>query len=193
MIKCKKCDSEDTVRSGVVAGKQRYLCKKCGCNFRKGDNRSNDKILAKKALCILLYAMAKGSFRMLGRILRIDHTLVYRWVREFGESLSEPEVSGEITEMEFDEMWHFIGSKKERFGSSRLLTVAQGELWPGYLVVVILQHSVDCTRKLNIWEIASFIPITGVRLRRFFRRNDTLLERRIRLISNAIIATQGII
>ena len=149
-MKCKKCDSERTVKSGIVAGKQRYQCKECGCNFREGDNRTNDKIIAKKALCILLYAMAKGSYRMLGRILRIDHTLVYRWIREFGESLAEPEVSGEISEMEFDEMWHFIGSKKERFGSSRLLTVAQGELWPGYLVVVILQPSDDYTKKSNI-------------------------------------------
>lgn len=41
---------------------------------------------------------------MIGRILKIDHTLVYRWIREFGESLPEPEVSGEIIQMEFDEM-----------------------------------------------------------------------------------------
>ena len=114
MSSCKKCGSEKTVKSGVVAGKQRYKCKDCGCNFRAGDNRTNDKIAAKKALCILLYSMAKGSYRMLGRILGIDHTLVYRWIKEFGESLPEPEISGEITQMEFDEMWHFIGSKKRK-------------------------------------------------------------------------------
>jgi transposase len=150
MIKCKKCGSEGSVKNGIVAGKQRYHCKECGCNFREGDNRTNDKIIAKKALCVLLYAMAKGSYRMLGRILRIDHTLVYRWIREFGESLTEPEISGEITEMEFDEMWHFIGSKKESFGSLKPLTVAQGELWPGCSVVVILQPSVACTKRSNI-------------------------------------------
>ncbi|MDR3299301.1 MAG: hypothetical protein LBU43_04700 [Candidatus Accumulibacter sp.] len=68
-----------------------------------------DKIAAKKALCILLYALGKGPFRMLGKILEIDHTQVYRWVRAFGESLAEPEVSGEISEMEFDEMWQRVG------------------------------------------------------------------------------------
>jgi len=98
-------------------------------------------VAAKKALCVLLYAMAKGSFRMTGRILRTDHTLVYRWVRAFGEQLPEPEVPGGITQMEFDEMWHFIGSKKRSFGLSRPLTVAHGELWPGFSAVVILQHS----------------------------------------------------
>ena len=44
----------------------------------------------------------------MGRILGIDHTLVYRWVREFGENLPEPEVPGAIRQIEFDEMWRFI-------------------------------------------------------------------------------------
>ena len=131
MAICKKCGSERTVKSGVVGGRQRYQCKECGCNFREGDRRTDEKVAAKKALCILLYGMAKGSFRMMGRILGVDHTLVYRWIRAFGESLPEPKVSGDIRQMEFDEMWHFIGSKNESFGSSKPLTVVQGELWPG--------------------------------------------------------------
>jgi transposase len=141
MPKCKKCDSERAVKNGIVAGKQRYCCQECGCNFREGDNRTNEKIAAKKALCILLYAMAKGSYRMMGRILRTKHTLVYRWIREFGKNLPEPEIPGEIRQMEFDELWHFVGSKKENFGLSKPLTVVQGEPWPGYSVIVILQPS----------------------------------------------------
>jgi hypothetical protein len=34
-------------------------------------------------------------------------------------------------------MWHFIGQKKENFGLSKRLTVAHGELRPGYSAVVI--------------------------------------------------------
>ena len=116
MPRCKRCGSELTVKNGVVGGRQRYRCKECGCNFREGDNRTNEKVAAKKALCVLLYAMAKGSYRMMGRMLGVDHTLVYRWIRSFGESLPEPEVPGGITQMEFDEMWHFIGSKKQALG-----------------------------------------------------------------------------
>ena len=144
---CKKCGSERAVKSGIVSGKQRYQCKDCGCNFREGDNRTNDSVLAKKSLCILLYAMAKGSYRMMGRLLGVDHTLVYRWIRAFGESLPEPEVPGDIKEMEFDEMWHFIGGKKTNFGSSKPLIAARGELWPGCSAVVMLQHSDNFTRK----------------------------------------------
>jgi transposase len=147
MATCKKCGSKKSVKSGIVAGKQRYTCKVCGCNFREGDRRTNEKIIAKKALCVLLYAMAKGSFRMIGRLLNIDHTLVYRWIRSFGEMLPEQEVSGEIKQMEFDEMWHYIIKKKESFGSLKPLTVIQGELWHGCSAVVILRHFEDSTRK----------------------------------------------
>src|SRR5215469_542844 len=147
MPRCKKCDSSNAIKSGVVSGKQRYKCKDCGCNFREGDERTNEKVAAKKALCVLLYAMAKGSYRMMGRILKIDHTLVYRWIRSYGENLPETKVSGEISQMEFDEMWHFIGSKKTKFGSSRQLTVAEGELWPGCSAIVILQHFEGSTTK----------------------------------------------
>ena len=93
------------------------------------------------------YAMAKGSYRMMGRILKIDHSLVYRWIREFGESLPQPEIPGDITQMEFDEMWHFIKSKKTSFGSLKPLTVVHGELWPRCSAVVIVQHSNDSTIK----------------------------------------------
>jgi transposase len=113
MLACKKCSSFRYVKNGIVAGKQRSKCKDCGYNFREGDNRTNEKIIAKQALCILFYSVAKGSFRMLGRILNVDHTMVYRWIRKFGESLPEPAVPGDITEMEFDEMWHFLRKKKQ--------------------------------------------------------------------------------
>jgi transposase-like protein len=113
MPKCKKCGSERTIKNGVIAGEQRYQYQECGCNFREGDNRTNESAAAKKASCVLLYAMAKGSFRMMGRIPVIDYALVYRWIRSFGESLPEPEVPGDITEMESGEMWHFVGSKKQ--------------------------------------------------------------------------------
>ena len=116
MIACKKCHRSQFIKSGIVAGKQRYQCKICNHFFREGDNCTNEKIIAKKALCILLYSMSKGSFRMLGRILNVHYTMVYRWIRQFGESLPEPTIADDIQEMEFDEMWHFIGKKKENIG-----------------------------------------------------------------------------
>ena len=147
MTTCKKCGSPNSRKNGIVLGRQRYRCKDCGCNYREGDNRTNDKIAAKRALCILLYTLAKASYRMMGRILGVDHVQVYRWIREYAATLPEPEVPSDIKHMEFDEMWHFVGSKKTEYGLSKPLTVAEGELWPGCSAIVILKHSNDSTIK----------------------------------------------
>ena len=56
---------------------------------------------------------------------------VLKWIRAEAATLQVPEVSGAIREMEFDEMWHFIGSKKTKNGSSKRWIVLQGE--PGRL------------------------------------------------------------
>ena len=147
MPSCKNCKSERTVRNGIVRGKQRYKCKECGYNFVEGDGRTNEKIAAKKALCELLYSLSKASFNGLARIFDTWPSLVYRWIVEAGAKLPDETVPGDIKQMEFDEMWHFVGSKKENFGSSKPLIVADGELWPGCSAVVILKHSSGSTTK----------------------------------------------
>jgi transposase len=146
-LNCKHCGEAKIIKNGIIRGKQRYKCKKCGYNFVLGDERTNDKIVALKALVVLLYALAKGSYNMLGTIFDRDRSLIYRWIKEAGLSFDEPYVGGEIKEIEFDEMWHFIGKKNENFGSSKPLTVARGKLLPGYSVVVILQRSDDFMTK----------------------------------------------
>jgi hypothetical protein len=96
-----------------------------------------------------MYALAKGSYRMFGKIFGRNRSLIYRWIKEAGLTFGEPVVEGEIKEIEFDEMWHFIGKKNERFGSSKPLTVVQGELSPGFSVAVVLQHSESSATKSN--------------------------------------------
>mgnify|MGYP003623277605 FL=1 len=147
MPECKNYRSEKVVKNGIMRGKQRYRCKECGYNFVEGDGRTNEKIAAKKAMCVIFYSLGKASYNMLAHIFDTWPSLVYRWIKEAGAKLPDGEVSGAITQMEFDEMWHFIGNKKTSFGSSKPLTVAHGELWPGCSAVVILQPSSDSTTK----------------------------------------------
>jgi transposase-like protein len=147
MPECKNCKSETVVKCGKVRGKQRYKRKECGYHFVVGDARTNEKIVALKALCVVFYSLGKASYNMLGKIFGRDRALIYRWIREAGLNTAEPAVGGEIMQVEFDEMWHFIGSKKTNFGSSKPLTAAVGELSPGFSAVVMLQHSDDCTKK----------------------------------------------
>lgn len=136
---CKKCGSKKIVKNGFVLGRQRYHCNNCGYNFREGDNRINDETIAKKSLCLLLYALAKGSYRIFGRILGVEHSQVFYWIRESGDRLPEPEESGGINKMNYDEMLEYISSDAISIDSSKPVTVAHGELSDGYKIVMLLQ------------------------------------------------------
>ena len=147
MVPCKRCSGEQTVKNGKVRGKARYKCKQCSLNFVEGDERVKASLVVKKALAVILYSLGKASFNMLGKIFGHSPSLMYRWIVEEMAKLPEPAVAGDIKEMEFDEMWHFIGSKKTKSGSSRRWIVAQGELLPGCSAVVMLQPSGGSTTR----------------------------------------------
>jgi transposase len=150
MTQCKRCQSATTIKNGIVRKKARYKCKVCGYNFIEGDERIKENLVVKKALAVILYSLGKASFGMLGKIFGVNRSLTYRWIKEEADKLPEPVISGEISEMEFDEMWHFVGSKKTKNGSSKQWIVARGELWPGLSAVVMLQRSSASLRKSSI-------------------------------------------
>ena len=59
--------------------------------FREGGNRTNEGAASKRAPCVLLRAMPKASFRMLGHILGRGSARVQRWTRLKGVRMgSEP-------------------------------------------------------------------------------------------------------
>jgi transposase len=136
MMECKNCHSVQIVKGGFVRGKQRYKCKECGVHFVEGDAGTNDRIAALKALCVVLYSLGKGSCNMLGKIFGRNRSLIYRWIREAGLRTAKPAIDGEITRIEFDEMWHFIESRN--FGSSKPLIAAAGGRSHGFSAVVQL-------------------------------------------------------
>ena len=149
MEECKRCGSGQYVKHGFVRKKQRYRCKGCGYNFIEGDGRVNASLPVKKALAVILYSLGKASFGMLGKIFGHSRSLTYRWIVEEAAKLPEPAISSDIKEMEFDEMWHFIGSKKTSAGLSKRWIVAHGELLPGLQVVVMLRPSGDSMTRSN--------------------------------------------
>jgi transposase-like protein len=143
MTICKKCGSNRAVKSGIIAERQRFRCKDCGCNFRFGDKRTNEEITAKKTLSILLYSLNTYSYRMLGKLLQTDHTLIHRWIREFGNSLPEPKTSEKIKQLTFDELWYFLGLTKETSSSLKQLIITHKDLLPDCLIDVLMQHLAD--------------------------------------------------
>jgi len=49
-IRCKKCGSNNHVKSVYVRDNQRYKCKDCGCNFKIGDWEGYRQVIPQKKL-----------------------------------------------------------------------------------------------------------------------------------------------
>jgi hypothetical protein len=47
------------------------------------------------------------------RVLKIHHPLGHKWIRAASEKLPDPAIPEDAREIEFDETWHFVGSKKQ--------------------------------------------------------------------------------
>jgi transposase len=136
---CPKCAHLSVVKNGHVQAVQRWKCRACRYEFTRTTPRGEPA--AKKALALLLYSMGRASYGIIARLLQVSRTTVYRWVRQTAEQLPEPPVPATLHEIEFDEMWHFLGTKKGSAGSGRRWIVLQGALSPGLSVVVMLQRS----------------------------------------------------
>lgn len=81
MTECKRCGSTKIVKNGTVRGKQRYLCKQCGCHFVEGDQR--EKRPTSKAVCELLAAMGVKPSDI-AYYMRRDKAQISRWLKDSG-------------------------------------------------------------------------------------------------------------
>ena len=144
-IRCKKCNSNDYVKSGYIRDSQRYRCKLCGCNFKVGDKRGKISPQA-KALGLLMYGSGKASYGMIARLFKVSRSTVLYWIRTMGSQLPEPSIDTEIAEVSIDEMWHFLSKKNEKFGSGGQWIAVTTKPLDGLLAIVMLRHSDDCMK-----------------------------------------------
>ena len=138
MSNCKQCQSSIVTKNGFVRSKQRYRCKMCGYNFVEGDERTNPQTTIKRAFAVILYSLAKASYGTIGKLFNVSPSTVQKWLAKEAALLTEPEIPINTRELEFDEMWHFIGSKKTKDGFTKQFLVKQAEPLPGLSVVVML-------------------------------------------------------
>lgn len=82
MQKCKRCESTEIVKNGIVRGKQRYLCKRCRYHFIKEDERESQIAAVHKALCTVFQALGYGKQRLIGSYLKRDPALIHRWMKK---------------------------------------------------------------------------------------------------------------
>jgi transposase-like protein len=119
-MKCPKCSCKKSVKSGKIKGRQRYKCKKCGCNYTV-ELKSTAKPKSMKRQALHLYLEGLG-FRSIGRFLGVSNVSVLNWIKSFGKEVKElNSESKEIEMVEVDEMHSYISSKKTTFGYGLLL------------------------------------------------------------------------
>ena len=113
-MKCGKCGSEHCVKAGHNHGKQRYKCKGCGRQF----TQTEDKNATKRAFALYLYVVGL-SMNAIARMFGVEPSTVLYWVRNFALKVYEKPMPQGAVAVELDEMWHFLGSKKLKFGYGR--------------------------------------------------------------------------
>ena len=108
------------MKSGKIKDKQRYKCKKCGCNYTvEIKSTAKPKYLKKQALHLYLEGL---GFRSIGRFLGVSNVSVLNWIRDFGQKVQELNLENQQIEMvEVDEMHSYIGQKKTSVGYGLLL------------------------------------------------------------------------
>ncbi|MCS7061803.1 MAG: hypothetical protein RMN25_11655 [Anaerolineae bacterium] len=115
-MKCKHCDSEQTVKAGKNgSGSQRYRCKGCGRHFTPNPNA----IVYPPAIRQEAVAMDVDGhgYRRTGRNVRVNHQSVATWVKAAAQQalaapIPRPPVD-DNTVVERDELFTFVGNKKQ--------------------------------------------------------------------------------
>jgi transposase-like protein len=126
MITCPYCqDTERQVKAGFTHTKnQRYQCQLCRRQYTPAPRPLgyDDKT---KETALKLYLEGNG-FRRIGRILSVNHQSVVNWVNSFHAQLRARKlalpVPGQVSTLEMDELFTFIGTKKSQSLSSLSLT-----------------------------------------------------------------------
>ena len=144
---CKKCGSEQYIKNGVIRGKQRYRCNSCGLNFVLGDQR--EKVSPEgKALAILLYGKGKASYEFIARLFKVSPVSVMKWVKDEANRSSHQQTLPSIREVSFDEMWHFVNRKKNKYGHGGQWSAFEIAPSAGVTGLILLRHFEDFYKPL---------------------------------------------
>ncbi|QKX07227.1 IS1 family transposase [Aquimarina sp. TRL1] len=78
---CPNCNAREYIKSGVIANRQRYKCKKCNYYFTVNKlGKKIDDYYVNKALQLHLEGL---TYREIERILGISHVSIMNWVKKY--------------------------------------------------------------------------------------------------------------
>jgi transposase-like protein len=112
---CPKCGHRHSIKSGMVAGEQRWKCKSCSFQYTRVVPRGRP--LWQKSLVVFLYSYGM-SMHQIARIFHVQPSTVLKWVRLYGQEHQLPE-SGDILIMKMNEMQRHL-KKRGRKDAARL-------------------------------------------------------------------------
>jgi transposase-like protein len=130
MITCPHCqDTSRQVKAGFThKGSQRFQCQLCCRQYTPVplplgyDDQT-------KAMALKLYLEGNG-FRRIGRLLSVNHQSVVNWINAFHAQLRAKKLAlpmpGQVSTLEMDELFTFIGAKKSQLLSSPSLIARRG-------------------------------------------------------------------
>ena len=82
--------------------------------------RHKGKSVEEKLKAVKLYSHGL-SFRAIAKLLKVSAQSVFVWVKNFTENnYAKPTPTDDGVVIELDEMWHFLRSKKDKFGFGKL-------------------------------------------------------------------------
>ena len=132
MQRCPHCQTTERQVNGGFnrTGSQRFQCQECRRQYTPAprllgyDGKTRE-------MALKLYLEGNG-FRRIGRLLSVNHQSVVNWINAFHAQLRAQKmalpVPGQVSTLEMDELFTFIGTKKSQHSSSRLLTGSRAAL-----------------------------------------------------------------
>lgn len=120
-IKCPKCNSYKHVKSGIIAGKQRYKCKECSYYYSVAKlGKKIDDYYITKALQLYLEGI---SAREIERLIGISHVSVHNWVKKLGiQRISNDSQHPTYKVFNHNELAEFIADRKNLEGFGAIIT-----------------------------------------------------------------------
>ena len=137
---CPRCQSDAVVKNGNILGKQRFKCKACNRQFTRLTPRGRPA--SEKASAVTLYAQGL-SMCAIARLFHVSPSAVLKWIRNFAREHYEKPVPTSSIEVELDEMWHYLKSKKTNSGSGKPYPDKQAGSLTGNAETGMLSRSKD--------------------------------------------------
>ena len=131
---CSKCGKSESIKYGKRGSEQCYKCKNCGFQYTSEQPKRRSEAERHKAISLYLLGL---SMRAIAKLFCVNVTTILYWIRNFAiENYTKPIPKGPI-DIELDEMWHFIQSKKTSVGSGKLIAVLPANSSTGNVEIVV--------------------------------------------------------